>query len=262
MRPFFNSDFLPSFSICAAIRQAYQSKGKGSRSGWTAALLALAMLAGSAGCSLWRSPPAPRPPSPEPTAATVKAKKSSKEASQQLDLAIHLETAELARQRGMDDEAIEQYLAARRIDPQVGEVAHPLAVLYDRAGKADAAEREYRRALEEQPHDADVLCDYGYFLYSRGRIEPAEEMLRGALEQRPGHQQAAINLALVLGSRGQYDESFRLFHSAIGPAAAHHNVGMLKLRSGDRAGAIQDLRTAAKNDPSLGQTREVLAQLE
>jgi len=226
----------------------------------------------SSGCAPLRIPtlafasgrPSASLPKPTNAVATPPSKAdtaSDTEASRKLELAIRLETAALARKRGMDEEAIDQFLAARQLDPQVRGVAHPLAVLFDRAGKSDAAEKEYRAALTELPNDPDVLCDYGYFLHNRQRYEEAESALRSALKKRPDHQQATINLALVVGTRGNYEESRRLFERAIGPAVALHNVGMLKLQAGDRAGGIADLRAAAGLDPSLQETREVLASL-
>lgn len=181
--------------------------------------------------------------------------------SDSIDLAICLETAELARNRGMDDEAIEQYLRARKLNPNVRGVSHPLAVLYDRAGMADAAEREYLIAKKEHPEDPDVLCDFGYFLYSRGRLPEAEASLRGALVRSPGHRQSQVNLGLVLGSGGNYAEAEELFREAIGPAAALHNIGMLKLRGGDQTEALAHLKAAAERDPSLRETRGVIAKM-
>lgn len=208
------------------------------------------LLVAVPGCGLVR---------PRSTELGAGPKPVKREGSRSLDLSICLETAELARTRGMDEEAIEQFTRARQIDPNVTGVAHPLAVLYDRAGRADAAQREYAAALQEQPSDPDVLCDYGYFLYSRDRLEEAEAKLRESLERAPKHRQAQINLGLVVGSRGEYAEAEALFRRAIGPAAAAHNVGMLKLRAGDEAGAIADLRSAAARDPSLEATRGVIA---
>ncbi len=217
------------------------------RAGVAAAVLLVAVP----GCGLVR-------PRSTELGAGAGAKPVKREGSRSLDLSICLETAELARKRGMDEEAIEQFKRARQIDPDVTGVAHPLAVLYDRAGRADAAEREYLAALEESPNDPDVLCGYGYFLYSRDRIEEAEAKLRESLERAPQHRQAQINLGLVLGSRGEYAEAESLFRRAIGPAAAH-NVGMLKLRAEDESAAVADLRSAAARDPSLEATREVIA---
>lgn len=225
-------------------------------------LTAATVLVSLSGCSLVRPKSKDVDPAAFATAPTAAStSKAATATSQKLELSIAMETADLARKRGMDDEAIAQYLAARQIDPQVKGVSHPLAVLYDRAGKMDAAHREYQAAIAEVGNDANLLCDYGYFLYSRGKHDEAEATLRSALKKDPQHHQAKVNLGLVVGTRGKYDEAEKLFTEAIGPAAAAHNVGMLKLRAGDAGSAIEHLKVASSQDPSLSQSREVLAKL-
>ncbi len=54
---------------------------------------------------------------------------------------IALETAKVAEQQGMDQEAIEQYLQARTLNPKVTGISHSLAVLFDRNGMVDARRR-------------------------------------------------------------------------------------------------------------------------
>lgn len=229
--------------------------------------LAIICVLSLSGCSLmrsknkdWNIASATTSPVPSPI-STPAGGSTNSTTSHKLELAIAMETADLARKRGMDDEAITQYLLARSLDPNVKGVAHPLAVLYDRAGRMDAADREYRIAIADQGDNADLLSDYGYFLYSRGRHEEAESTLRTALKKHPAHHQATINLALVVGARGNYDEAQKLFTEAIGPAAALHNIGMLKLRAGDQVGAMENLREATNQDPSLTEARIVLAKL-
>jgi Tfp pilus assembly protein PilF len=177
------------------------------------------------------------------------------------ELAIAWETARLAEQRGMDQEAINAYLQVRQHDPAKPGVAHALAVLYDRSGKTDAASREYQTALQENPTSADLHCDFGYFLYSIGETERAEARLREALRLQPEHAQATINLGLVIGSQGRYDEAQGLFTQAIGPAAAMHNVGMLRLRAGEVDAAKSMLTEAKRRDPSIAVGEPVLQRL-
>lgn len=177
------------------------------------------------------------------------------------ELAIAWETARLAEQRGMDPEAIEAYLEVRNHDPAKPGVAHSLAVLYDRSGMTDAATREYQTALQENPASADLHCDFGYFLYSTGETERAEASLREALRLQPEHPQATINLGLVIGSQGRYDEAQGLFTQAIGPAAAMHNVGMLRLRAGEVDAAKSMLAEAKRRDPSISVGGPVLERL-
>ncbi len=174
------------------------------------------------------------------------------------DLAIAWETAKLAEQRGMDQEAIKAYLEVRKHDATKPGVAHALAVLYDRSGMTDAASREYQAALSESPDDADLHCDYGYFMYWTGKLAEADASLRKALKLQPGHKRATVNLALVLGDQGQFDEAQKLFTQAIGPAAAMHNVGMLHLRAGNIDTAKQLLAEAKRLDPSIDQSQSAL----
>ena len=160
-----------------------------------------------------------------------------------------------------DDHAIAQLERARELDPQIKGVAHLLAVLYDRQGRMDAADREYQQAMRESKHDADVLNDYGYFLYCRGDLARAEQMLQLALRQEKDHSKAQLNLGLILASEGRMDESYRMFEKAVGPAAAHHNVGMLLIRNGQREQGLEHLQQAAQADPSL-HSESILTQLQ
>ncbi len=219
-------------------------------------LLALAMLMTAGGCAALRN----KPPS-----QTLELKEASNQPRQKsgatLEGRIAYETAKLAEERGMDEEAIANYEKAREFEPNQAGIAHALAVLYDRAGRVDAAEREYLAALQEDTDNPDIHCDYGYFLHSTRRPAEAEKHLRQALALSPTHRQAQVNLGLLLGTAGKFDESLQWFTTAIGPAAAQHNVGMLKLKRGDMIGGREHLRSAAARDPSLEHTQAVLSSL-
>lgn len=151
-----------------------------------------------------------------------------------------------------DEHAIAQFEQARQLDPNLKGVAHPLAVLYDRQGRLDAAQREYDRALKEDSRNADVLNDFGYFLYSRGDFAGARQRLEQAIARNAQHPKARINLAMIMAAEERYDEAFVHFEHALGPAAAHHNIGLLKLRSGMQDEGLAHLREASTGDPSLG----------
>lgn len=175
--------------------------------------------------------------------------------------ACRLTGLELAKSE-KDEHAIAQFEKARKLDPGLKGVAYPLAVLYDRQGKLDLAEREYQRAIKERPHDADVLSDYGYFLYTYRDPLQAESVLKQALKRDSKHQKAQVNLGLVLARQGKYKEAYSSFEAALGPAAAHQNVGMLLAQAGQQQQAIVHLRQAVERDPSLTQAQSVLAEWE
>ena len=60
---------------------------------------------------------------------------------------------------------------------------------------------------------------------------PSDE-LRKAIEIDPKHAKALTNLGMVLAAEQRFDESFEMFSKAVGPAAAHSNVGVLMAKQG------------------------------
>lgn len=206
----------------------------------------------STGCSL--TPKAPRVTSQSSDGLRLRAIDQQTKAEACRLTALELATAE------KDEHAIAQFEQSRQLAPNLKGIAHPLAVLYDRQGRLDAAQREYERALQEDPRNADVLYDYGYFLYSRGDFAGARQRLDQALARNAQHPKARINLAMVLAAEERYDEAFGHFEQALGPAAAHHNIGLLQMRAGRQQEAIAHLQQSAATDPSL-RSDQLLATL-
>ncbi len=228
-----------------------------SLSGWRLAgsiqLIIGAIMMSASGCALFPA-----------AVSTLPGHSLSAKAAGEIDAQTQ---AEACRRTGMqlaaherDEHAIAQLERARELDPNLKAIAHPLAVLYDRQGRIDAAEREYLAALKETKNSPDVLNDYGYYLYSRNELARAEEALRDCLQQNEKHQTARLNLGMVLAKQGRDDESFAEFEKAVGPAAAHHNLGLLQIRGGRQSEGLSHLQQAAERDPSLGSAK-VLASL-
>lgn len=181
----------------------------------------------------------------------------------------HKERANICLQTGLnlaahqkDDHAIAQMAKARELNPQLKGVAHPLAVLYDRQGRFGLAEQEYQSALQEGKASADLLNDFGYFRYSQGRFAEARTLLTQARKLNPEHSQATTNLAMVLAAEGDFETAYELFSHAVGPAAAHQNIGLLMLKAGRDDEAVVHLESAADRDPSLQTAQTVLAEFQ
>jgi Tfp pilus assembly protein PilF len=224
------------------------------RSAVSIQLIITAMLTSASGCALFPA-----------AASTIPGHSLSAKAAGEIDAKTQ---AEACRRTGMqlaaherDEHAIAQLERARELDPNIKAISHPLAVLYDRQGRIDAAEREYLAALKETKNSPDVLNDYGYYLYCRDELARAEEALRDCLRQNEKHQMARLNLGMVLAKQGLNDGSFAEFEKAVGPSAAHHNVGLLLIRNGQREQGLEHLQLAAKTDPSL-HSESILAQLQ
>src|SRR5260370_40741456 len=108
--------------------------------------------------------------------------------------------------KGQMQPAITKYEEARRLD-SAAPVAHPWAVLYNRAGDVEKAKLEFERALEANPKDFELLNDMAGFAFEHGNVSEAEKLLRQSLAIKPGNERASVSLGLVLGRLGRYEES-------------------------------------------------------
>jgi Tfp pilus assembly protein PilF len=228
-----------------------------------ALLVALVALAPVLGCSTWGHDASSRPMIPPFFGGTAE---SSRGGDQELppkqSARACLTTAEEMRAKGHVEQAIFLYEKARRDDPTLSAVAHPLADLYDQQGDGVRALAEYKKALAAAPKDADVQNDFGCYYYRRGSYAEAEPYFRKALSIAPEHQQAGMNLALVLAHEGHFAESYQAFARVVGPAAAHSNVGVLLAKAGRTDEARQEFRQALALDCTLKQPQAFLAYLD
>jgi Tfp pilus assembly protein PilF len=163
---------------------------------------------------------------------------------------------------GHIEQAIALFEKARNKDPNMKSVAHRLAVLYDAQGDSPRALAEYNKAVEADPQNPSLLSDLGYYYFERGNHAEAEKSLRAALAIDPKHTKSLGNLGLVLAAQGRFDESFAAFSAAVGPAAAHSNVGVLRARQGQYDQAKREFHQALAIDPTLRQPRAFLEYLE
>ena len=164
--------------------------------------------------------------------------------------------------QGYDREATLLFERARQLDPKHTNVGRFLAVLYDRQNDTARAKTEYDQALKLAPKDADLLNDVGYFHYRRAQWQEAESRFREALAQDPKLERAKTNLGMTLGHQGRMQEAYEIFAEAVGPAAAHSNVGILLAKQGHRAEAINAFHKSLALDPGLEQAKACLACLE
>ncbi len=227
-----------------------------------ALLAALVSLAPVLGCSIWGHDASSRPMIPALSGGTAESSHGDQELPPKESARACLTTAAEMRAKGHVEQAIFLYEKARRDDPSLSAVAHPLADLYDQQGDGVRALAEYKKALAAAPKDADVQNDFGCYYYRRGNYAEAEPYFRKALSIAPEHAQAGMNLALVLAHQGHFEESYKTFARVVGPAAAHSNVGVLLAKAGRTDEARQEFRQALALDSTLKQPQAFLACMD
>ena len=107
-----------------------------------------------------------------------------------------------------------------------------------------------------------MFSDLGYYYYNRGNLGDAERELRKAVEIDPKHQKALTNLGMMLAAEKRFDESFQAFSKAVGPAAAHSNVGVLMAKQGRNDDARKEFHEALALDSTLKQPKAFLEYLD
>jgi tetratricopeptide (TPR) repeat protein len=132
------------------------------------------------------------------------------------------------------------------------------AALHYIAGAALAEMGEHRRAVEHleieverSPRHLDSRLRLAVSLAELGNLEESNRTLRDALHANPGHARASFLLGRNLAGAGENDEAEPFLRQAAegGAAGAWRELGLLRRKEGDAAGAEEALRRALAADP-------------
>jgi tetratricopeptide (TPR) repeat protein len=111
-------------------------------------------------------------------------------------------------------EAIAQYEAALRAQPDFGEAHNNLGNAFFRLGRLSQAIAQYEAALRLQPDTAALHYNLGILLAQTGRLAEAAAHDRAAIRLRPDFAAAHLNLGAVLSRLGQPSEAAAEFRTA------------------------------------------------
>lgn len=121
------------------------------------------------------------------------------------------------------------------------------------AGRPDEAIDEYRAALAQQPGDPDTLLNLGATLHSCDRLPEAAAVIRDLLKQDPQHLGALLNLGQILRSLGDVAGAAQAYTQVLTldpqQAEAHVNLGALRQDAGAVEAALRHYEAAVAADP-------------
>lgn len=132
-----------------------------------------------------------------------------------------------------------------------------LAVLLQRQGRDEQAMQQYRQALRMDPYFVPARVNLVTLASSTQRLDDAEQLLREgvALEKMPeaDHGNLAYMLALLLVERNKPDEAVGWMEQAAvalpGNSRIRYNQGLLLSRMNRRDEALQALRSGLQQSP-------------
>jgi tetratricopeptide (TPR) repeat protein len=170
---------------------------------------------------------------------------------------------ELAKQ-GHTAEAIENYRAALKIDPQLSGLHFELAEMLNSSSVAanqEEAESEYKKALKVNPLDVQSESRLGDIAAKKGDLKEAYERYAHAVELQPDNAEANIGFAKVLMSMDQPEKAQQHLEHAIQidptSAVAHFRLGTIYRQEGRTADAKHEVEEYEKYKEMKEKLREI-----
>jgi protein O-mannosyl-transferase len=173
--------------------------------------------------------------------------------------------AVLAAQVETRPEAIQHYLEALRIMPQLTGARVDLAIVLSAEKRLNEAIQQCNEALRLDPGDSRAHNCLGKCLALQGEKQAAIGQFRTAVKLDLQNAEAYYNLGLALSETGEKPAAIEAFRNSlrIKPlrAATHFNLARILADMGEKKQAIAEFRVAAALAAAQGQTELANASL-
>jgi protein O-mannosyl-transferase len=137
-----------------------------------------------------------------------------------------------------------------------------LGNLYSRQDKLAEAVQQYEAALRAEPNYAEAQNNLGTVLLRLGRFDEAIARHAAAVRSKPEYLYT-FNLANALADAGKGSEAIAQYQQALrlnpGASAAHHNLGLVLQAQGKSAEAMAEFRAALQLQPDYESAEHNLA---
>lgn len=181
---------------------------------------------------------------------------------------LHQAMAHELAKRGNATEAIENYRAALKIDPQLPglhfELAEMLSTLSTTEGRREA-EQEYQAALEANPSDEQAESRLGDIALQKDDLKEASQRYSRALQLQPNDPEANIGLAKVFMTMDQPQKAEPLLQRVLklDPTSvlAHFRLSAVYRQTGRPAQAKQELEEYQKYKEMKEKLRTIYSDL-
>jgi predicted Zn-dependent protease len=181
---------------------------------------------------------------------------------------LHQAMAHELAKRGNAVEAIENYRAALKIDPQLPglhfELAEMLSTLSTTEGRREA-EQEYQAALEANPSDEQAESRLGDIALQKDDLKEASQRYSRALQLQPNDPEANIGLAKVFITMDQPQKAEPLLQQALklDPTSvlAHFRLSAVYRQTGRPAEAEHELEEYQKYKEMKDKLRTIYSDL-
>jgi len=120
-------------------------------------------------------------------------------------------TTDLARRQALLRQAIDEYDAALKIQPNFAEATYNLGVAHYDLAETTAAQTAYERTLELDPEHPDALINLGVIAFNRKNLRQAEAYFTRAVTKNPWNVLAVTNLGSSMAIQNNLEGARRVY---------------------------------------------------
>jgi len=140
--------------------------------------------------------------------------------------AVHVSYARFLEQRGAPtNEIVEQYEAAREIDPADGSISRQFCSFLERRNEIDSAIEVYQKGIKNAPSDTELRRSFAKLLERQDEADRAIEVYEEGLKQTPGDTALRRDLAKMLAEQDEVEHAIDIYEEDL-----EQNPGDTRLR--------------------------------
>lgn len=169
---------------------------------------------------------------------------------------------QLAESQGALDNAITQYQAALKLDPNHIQAMFRLGGLQSQTRRYTDAVATWQRYIKVTNHAPAAYNNLALSYDMAGRPDEAEKAFKDGIARAPEDPTCRVNYGLMLARRNRLDDAVAQLSTVLAPAEVHYNLGSLFEQMGRRKEARAYYQKALELDPKLTDAKKALAQLK
>jgi tetratricopeptide (TPR) repeat protein len=178
----------------------------------------------------------------------------------------HLYLGLLADARGDAGEAVSQFQAALKNDPNNSGIYDKLGVILDRGAKLDGAIAYFQKSVQLNPVNTTARLNLGVALLQRGNDGQGLKELGEVLRLKPDYAAAHFSMGFAFLYSKRIDEAIGKFREGLrykpDDPEAHYGLGSALSMQHRREEAAAELREALRLRPNYPEAQALLSQLE
>ena len=165
--------------------------------------------------------------------------------------------------KGKNDEAIANYLAAIKINPNYDDAHTNLGVAFAAEGKSEEAIFHHCVAIKINPNNARAHYNLGLALKDQGKMDEAINEFRKTINIKPSSADAHNNMGIIFEMHfKKYDEAIYHYRQALqidsNNPGTHFNLGIALAKKGELKEAIEHFRQAINLKPDYEEALKAL----